>query len=60
MLEDVEQLDDPRLRGHALTGPLKHLWSYRVGDWRVLARIEDARVLIVVVEVENRSKVYRG
>jgi mRNA interferase RelE/StbE len=48
MLEDVEQLDDPRLRGHALTGPLKHLWSYRVGDCRVLARIEDARVLIVV------------
>jgi mRNA interferase RelE/StbE len=59
-LEDISMLPNPRMRGHALVGPLKGLWTYRVGDWRVLARIEDERVVIVVVEVDNRSKVYRG
>ena len=59
-LREIALLDDPRLRGHALVGPLKGLWTYRVGDWRVLARIEDERVVIVVVEIDNRSKVYRG
>lgn len=58
-LEDISMLANPRLRGHALVGPLKGLWTYRVGDWRVLARIEDDLVVIVVVEVDNRSRVYQ-
>jgi mRNA interferase RelE/StbE len=59
-LEDISMLASPRLRGHALTGPLADLWSYRVGDWRVLARIEDQRLVILVIEVGNRREIYRS
>jgi mRNA interferase RelE/StbE len=50
---------DPRARGKALQGPLSGLWSYRVGDYRILALIEDARMTILVVEISHRSQVYR-
>lgn len=60
MLEDVSALEDPRVRGHALTGKLSGLWRYRVGDWRVIARIEDGRLVIVVIAMGNRREVYRG
>lgn len=32
-MDEVQALDDPRSRGHALTGELSGLWRYRVGDW---------------------------
>jgi mRNA interferase RelE/StbE len=58
-LREIAQLDDPRQRGHILTGTLGGLWRYRVGDWRVIARIEDKRLVILVIEIGHRSEIYR-
>ena len=52
-------LDNPRGLGEALTGPLAGFWKYRVGDYRVIARIEDERVTILVVRLGNWLDVYR-
>ena len=53
-------LDDPRSIGEALRGAkLGDFWKYRVGDYRVIARIEDSEVTIIVVRVGNRKEVYR-
>ena len=30
-----------------------------VGDWRVLCRIEDARLIVLVVDLEHRREIYR-
>ena len=57
-LAEVEKLQDPRLRGKALSANLSGLWRYRVGDWRVLCRIEDGRLIILVVQIGHRSFVY--
>jgi mRNA interferase RelE/StbE len=58
--ERVASLDDPRSIGQALTGPrFGELWKYRVGDWRVIAKIRDAEIRIVVVRIGNRREVYR-
>jgi mRNA interferase RelE/StbE len=57
--ERVAPLDNPRQLGAALTGPLSGYWKYRIGDHRVIARIEDQKVAIVVVQVGNRRDVYR-
>lgn len=58
--ERVAQLDDPRSIGEALRGPeLGDFWKYRVGDFRVIAAIEDARLLVLVVRVGNRREVYK-
>lgn len=50
---------DPRAKGKALRGHLGELWQYRVGDYRVIARIEDDRVRVLVVRVGHRREVYR-
>ena len=56
----VATLDDPRSIGEALKGSkLGEFWKYRVGDYRVIARIEDDALRVLVVRVGSRDKVYR-
>ena len=50
---------DPRELGSALAGDLGGLWRWRIGDYRVVARIEDERITILVVRVAHRREVYR-
>ncbi|CAB0486908.1 type II toxin-antitoxin system RelE/ParE family toxin [Corynebacterium diphtheriae bv. mitis] len=57
-LREVGALEDPRLRGKVLTANKSGLWRWRVGDYRIIADIVDARVVVVVVDVGHRSKVY--
>ena len=53
-------LDDPRGIGEALRGAsLGAYWKYRVGDWRIIAAIEDDAVRILVPRPGNRREVYR-
>ena len=57
----VRLMENPRQIGKQLAGPtLSDLWRYRVGDYRILCRIEDDKICIVVVSVGHRSKVYGG
>lgn len=35
------------------------LWRYRIGNYRIVADIEDDVLVILVVDVDHRSKVYR-
>ena len=55
----IAVLDDPRTLGGALTGELGGLWRWRIGDYRVVARIEDERITILVVRIGHRREVYR-
>ena len=58
--ERVSQLDDPRSIGEALKGSkLGAFWKYRVGDYRIIADIEDGVMRVLVVRIGNRSDVYR-
>ncbi len=60
LTERVARLDDPRSLGEALRGAkLGGLWKYRVGDYRVIADIQDGAVCILVVRIGNRREVYR-
>lgn len=59
-LEDrIATLDNPRMIGAALTGDHAGYWRWRIGDYRVVARVEDARITILVVRVAHRRDVYR-
>jgi mRNA interferase RelE/StbE len=58
--ERVARLDDPRSIGEALRGSrFGELWKYRVGNYRIIASIEDKAVLILVVKIGHRSEVYK-
>lgn len=59
MDERVAKLDNPRRLGKALTGPLGHLWCYRVGDCRVICTIQDDLLRVLVVRIGHRRDVYR-
>jgi mRNA interferase RelE/StbE len=53
-------LDDPRSIGEALTGPtLGDRWKYRVGDYRIIADIQDKVLVVYVIKIGNRREVYR-
>jgi mRNA interferase RelE/StbE len=45
----IAKLEDPRQLGSALRGSLSGLWRWRIGDYRVVARIEDDQVTILMV-----------
>lgn len=56
----VAILADPRSIGEALKGSrLGEFWKYRVGDYRIIARIEDNALRVLVVRVARRDRVYR-
>ncbi len=57
-LLDVAELPDPRSRGKGLTGNHSGQWRYRVGDYRILAVIDDAALLVVALTVGHRSEIY--
>ena len=58
-LLELETLEDPRQRGKALVGELKGLWRYRVGDYRIIARIEAGRMVVLILALGHRREVYR-
>lgn len=58
-MDDLKIRDNPREIGKALSGDLKGLWRYRVGDYRVICQIIDNEVVILVVELGHRKEVYR-
>ncbi len=56
----VAKLDDPRSIGKALHGSrFGEFWKYRVGDYRLICKIEDNRLVVLVLRVGHRKDVYR-
>jgi mRNA interferase RelE/StbE len=54
----VANSEDPTQFGKALTGPYAGLWRYRVSDWRIIARLEKQRLVVLVLRVGHRREVY--
>jgi len=50
--------ENPRFQGKALTGNLSGNWRYRVGNYRIIAKIEDDKILITVVDIGHRRQIY--
>jgi len=57
-LAELQKLDDPRVRGKELTSDLSGLRRYRIGSWRILCRIEDNRLMVLVMHIGQRDSVY--
>ncbi len=58
--ERVAALENPRSIGEALKGSkLGVFWKYRVGNYRIIASIEDGTMTILVVRIGNRKEIYR-
>lgn len=56
--ERIATEEDPRRFGKGLSSNLAGLWRYRIGDYRVIAEIQDERIVVLVVKIGHRSLVY--
>lgn len=58
--ERIAKLEDPRSLGKPLQGSrLGEFWRYRVGDYRLICKIEDDRLLVLVLRIGHRREIYR-
>ena len=56
--KNLEGCADPRAHGKGLTANRSGEWRYRVGSYRILALIQDDRLVVEVFKVGHRSGVY--
>ena len=49
--KNLDGCSEPRLHGKALT-------AYRIGDYRLIAEIRDAEIVILILEVGHRKEIY--
>ena len=54
----IKALEDPRTLGKSLQGDLSGLWRYRAGDYRLLTRIIDDKLMILVATLGHRREIY--
>ena len=57
--KNLEGTDDPRAHGKPLTSNRAGQWRYRVGDYRLLAKIMDREIVILVLAIGHRSTIYQ-
>lgn len=58
--ERVATTEDPRRIGKPLRQNLAGLWRYRVGDYRLICRMEDSRLVVLVLVIGHRREVYES
>ena len=58
MNNNLEGTDNPRQHGKPLTANRVGQWRYRVGDYRIIAQIEDDRLIILVIAIGHRREIY--
>ena len=57
--KNLEGCENPRAHGKGLTANLNGKWRYRVGDYRLLADIQDDKVVIMMLRVGHRIEIYK-
>ena len=57
--ERIAHSSNPRTFGKSLESSFSGLWRYRIGEYRAICRIEDDHMVVLVVRICHRSKVYK-
>ena len=50
--------ENPRLHGKALSANRSGQWRYRIGDYRILAEIQDDKLVMIFIDIGHRSRIY--
>lgn len=58
MEKRIAALEDPRVLGKGLMYDKYGLWRYRVENYRIICRIIDKEIEIMVIQVGHRKEVY--
>ena len=60
ILDKIEKYlaKDPKGLGKALVGEFQGLWRYRIGDFRVIYKIAEKEILIIIARIGHRKNIY--
>ena len=58
IFKNLDDTTKPRDIGLPLKGKLKGLWRYRIGKYRILAKIDDRELIILVIDIGHRKRIY--
>ena len=56
--KNLVDCENPRQHGKPLAANRAGQWRYRIGDYRITAKIEDDKLLILVIRIGHRREVY--
>lgn len=56
--KNLQGCENPRLHGKGLTANKVGQWRYRIGDYRLIAEIEDKEITILIVNIGHRREIY--
>lgn len=59
IIKNLLDIENPTVKGKALTGNLKGIWRYRIGDYRLFAKIENDKLIIFLIDVGHRKEIYK-
>ncbi len=56
--KNLMNCENSRLHGKGLTTNRSGQWRYRVGNYKILADIQDNNIVLVLVDIGHRSRIY--
>lgn len=60
LYKNLWNCENPRAHGKGLTSNRSGQWRYRVGDYRLLADMQEDKVIILILEIGHRSEIYNS
>lgn len=58
--KNLVNCDNPRHTGKGLTSNRSGQWRYRIGDYRILAEIQEEKIVILLLTIGHRRDVYKN
>lgn len=56
--KNLENCDNPRIKGKGLTANRSGEWRYRVGNYRIICDIMDKELIILALSIGHRRNIY--
>ena len=55
---NLENCENPRIKGKGLTANRSGEWRYRVGDYRIICDIRDDELIILALSIGHMKNIY--
>lgn len=56
--KNLVNCENPRIHGKQLSANRSEQWWYRIGDYRIIALIDDYSIKILVLRIGHRKDIY--
>ena len=56
--KNLENCDNPRIKGKGLTANRSGEWRYRVSNYRIICDIRDKELIILALSIGHRRNIY--